>query len=283
MSIKSRTLAAVLLTAALGVLLQGLAGPRARAHGPEFTRLCGPEVFPLGSNIQWDPPALEAFSKVFVVETTRYSPEEHRVSWTLRSVRSYPGPLGKAEDDLGEALRKATKGALFRALFYNDEGRKMGDGQLFIVPGERRPDGTFTAFADLSLRNAELIASKAVITLFEAARLYGTVLDFKVEPDPVELVPGGKAKLKVTVTNRAQVGYVDAPIDVEVQRLPKGVTAEKGTIPPDRNSVEIELTADPDAAEVTQKDARVKGTATLRKLQGFSPPFIVTVKKKGGL
>jgi hypothetical protein len=279
MSIVSRSLAALLLLAALGVGVHGLVGPRARADGPEFTRLCGPDVSPLGSNIQWDPAAYERLLKDFVVEATRYSPEDHRFTWTLRTRRSFPGALGKAETELAKVLQALIEDGLFGAYFYDAEGRKVGFGELFILPGERRPDNTFVVFADLNLYNADLIATRAVITQIGLPKLYGGKLEFKVEPTTVELAPGGKAKLKVTVTKGRDL-YLKA-IAVEIKKLPPGVTAEKATIPELGSSVEVELSAAADAEEVTQKGVRVEGTATeLRTLQGTSPPFTVSVTKK---
>src|SRR5262249_60386738 len=67
--------------------------------------------------------------------------------------------------ELGKAFSAAFKGKVFCAFFYDAEGRKVGIGQLFFVFGERRPDNTFSVFADLNLQNADLVATRAVITL----------------------------------------------------------------------------------------------------------------------
>jgi hypothetical protein len=277
MSILSRTLAGTLLAAALVVTLHGLAGPRAR--GEEFIRLCGPEVFPLGSNIQWDPYAYGKFSEVFVIEGTRYRPEERRFTLALRSRNSFPGSLAKAEEELFEAMMKATKGGLFAAYYYDAEGRKMGRGELFFTFSERRPDNTFTVYADLNLQNADLIATKGIITLIEQRGLLGRKLEFKVEPPGVDLMPGGKAKLKVTATKR---GFPTLPIRLELKGLPKGVTAGKAEIVGINNYAEVELTAAEDAEAVMEKGVYVEGISADPgvPLRGRSSPFTVTVRKK---
>src|SRR5260370_1492432 len=72
----------------------------------------------------------------------------------------------------------------------------------------------------------------------------------KVEPGDLQLVQGGKAKLKITAIRKA--GY-QGPIAVEVRKLPAGVTAAKGAIAMGQNSVELEVTAAPTAAAAPVK------------------------------
>jgi hypothetical protein len=165
MSILSRTVAGVLLAAALTLGVQGLTAPRARAEYPEFTPICGPLVSPLGGNIQWDPPTLQKLQEELTIESARYAPEGRRFSWVMRTKRTFPGELAEAEKELGKVLQAAYKDKLFCAYFYDPEGRKVGIGQLFFLFGERRPDNTFSVFADLNLINADLVASRAIITL----------------------------------------------------------------------------------------------------------------------
>jgi hypothetical protein len=168
MSIMSRSIAAVLLVAALALGGQELAAPRACADCPEFTPACGPFVSPLGGNIQWDPTTLQKLQEEFVIESSAYSPENRRYTWVLRTRRSFPGTHEEAEKKLGEVvLATYGKDIGWCVYFYNDEGRKVGVGEIFITTGERRPDNTFVLFADLSLLNADLIATRGLVTLCE--------------------------------------------------------------------------------------------------------------------
>jgi hypothetical protein len=171
MTTVSRTVAGVLLAAALALGVQGLTAPRAGAGHPEFTPICGPPVSPLGGNIQWDPPTLQKLQEELIIESARYDPEGRRFTWVMRTKRAFPGELAEAELELGKTLRAALKDKLFTAFFYDTEGRKMGEGPVFFTFGERRPDNTFSIFADLNLQNADLIATRAVITLRERPQL----------------------------------------------------------------------------------------------------------------
>lgn len=165
MLIVSRSVAAVLLAAALALGVQGLFAPRASADGPEFTPICGPFLSPLGGNIQWGPGALQKVQQEFVIESARYVPEEHRYSWVLRTRKAFPGGLADAEAQFAEMKATLLDKRALCAYFYDGEGRKVGEGRIFLVPGERRPDNTFSVFADLTLLNADLVATRAVITL----------------------------------------------------------------------------------------------------------------------
>jgi hypothetical protein len=165
MSILSRIIAGALLAAALTLGMQGPTAPRARAEHPEFTPICGPLVSPLGGSIEWDPPTLQKLQEELLIESARYDPEARRFRWVMRTKRAFPGGLAEAEEELGKVLKAAYKDKLFCAYFYDAEGRKVGIGQVFFLFGERRPDNTFSVFADLNLSNADLVASRAIITL----------------------------------------------------------------------------------------------------------------------
>lgn len=100
----------------------------------------------------------------------------------------------------------------------------------------------------------------------------------KVEPSPLKLAPGAKAKLKITAVRKG--GYA-GPIALEVRNLPANVTAPKTTIPMGKDAIEVEVSAAANAAAVSRADANVLGTATaLNNLQGASPNFTVLVGKK---
>jgi hypothetical protein len=161
----SRSIAAALLAAALTLGLRGRLAPRARADGPEFTPLCGPFVSPVGENVQWGPGALQKLQEEFVIESGRYIPEEHRYTWVLRSQHAFPGNLEDAEKLLEKRMDASMNKKAFCAFFYDPTGRKMGTGVVYLLIGERRPDNSFTVFADLSVLNVDLVATRAVITL----------------------------------------------------------------------------------------------------------------------
>jgi hypothetical protein len=99
--------------------------------------------------------------------------------------------------------------------------------------------------------------------------------DLKVEPMPLKLTPGGKAKLKVTATRKG--GY-QGPIDLEVRNLPANVTAPKTSIAMDQTAVEIEVAAAAAAVVADKADVNVLGTATAAgNQQNASPNFTVSV------
>lgn len=96
----------------------------------------------------------------------------------------------------------------------------------------------------------------------------------RVEPSPLTIKIGQKAKLKVIVTRK---GDFKGPVDVEVKNLPPNVTAVKATIPPDKTEVEIELTAAATAAAGDKPDVQVVATAGGQA--GSPPPVVLKVVK----
>lgn len=112
-------------------------------------------------------------------------------------------------------------------------------------------------------------AAKLVLTLPFA---------LKVEPAALKLLPGQKAKLKITATRKA--GY-QGPIALEVRKLPAGVTASKAAIPMGQTALELEVSAAANAAPTTIGGVDVLGTATAAgNQQAATPPITVTVGKK---
>ncbi len=106
----------------------------------------------------------------------------------------------------------------------------------------------------------------------------GPPFELKLEPAPVNLAPGAKAKVKVTATRKS--GY-KGPIGIELRNLPAKVTAVKGAIPQDQTFAELELAAAPDAAGAEAVNVDALGTATaLNNLTNPSPPITVRVQKK---
>lgn len=106
----------------------------------------------------------------------------------------------------------------------------------------------------------------------------GKPFELKIEPAPLNLKPGDKAKVKITAARKA--GY-KGPIGVELRNLPAKVTATKAAIAQDQTAIELELAAAPDAAAAVAANVDVLGTATaLNNLQNSSPPVTVQVQKK---
>lgn len=97
-------------------------------------------------------------------------------------------------------------------------------------------------------------------------------VDVKVEPSPLTLKAGQKAKLKVTI---ARKGDYKGPVDVEVKNLPANVTAPKATIAATATSVEVELSATAAAMPVDKPDVQVTATATAAANQVTTSPNIV--------
>ncbi len=81
----------------------------------------------------------------------------------------------------------------------------------------------------------------------------------KVEPSPLKIVLGSKAKFQVTATRKG--GYA-GPIALEMRNLPPNVTAAKVTIEASKTSTEVELSAAANAAVGDKVDVNVLGTAT---------------------
>ena len=105
----------------------------------------------------------------------------------------------------------------------------------------------------------------------------GAPFDLAVEPGKLEIAAGGKSTLKVTATRKA--GY-KGPIAITFKTLPAKLTVAAATIPADKTSVDVEVTAAGDAAPIERVEAEAVGTATgLNNLTG-STPFAVTVKAK---
>lgn len=102
--------------------------------------------------------------------------------------------------------------------------------------------------------------------------------DLKVEPMPVKVAPGDKAKIKVTAVRKG--GY-QGPIALQVRNLPANVTAPLATIAMAQNEVEIELTFAANAPVGDKADVNVLGTASAAaNQQNASPNFTVSVQKK---
>ena len=102
--------------------------------------------------------------------------------------------------------------------------------------------------------------------------------DLQVDAAPVKLLPGGKAKIKVSATRNG--GY-QGPITLEVRNLPGFVTAAKMTLAAGQDAAELELSAAANATAVQKADVNVLGTASAAgNQQQASANFLVTIAKK---
>jgi hypothetical protein len=102
--------------------------------------------------------------------------------------------------------------------------------------------------------------------------------ELKVEPTPLKLAPGDKAKLKITASRKANY---KGSINLELRNLPANVTAPKVTIAADQTVTEIEVTAAANAALGDKADVNVLGTAPeAANYAHASPNFTVSVAKK---
>jgi hypothetical protein len=102
--------------------------------------------------------------------------------------------------------------------------------------------------------------------------------DLHIDAIPVKLLPGGKAKIKVTATRNG--GYQGA-IALEVRNLPALITGAKTTIAAGQDAVDVELSATANAPAAEKADVKLLGTATAAgNQQQASASFLVSVVKK---
>jgi hypothetical protein len=86
------------------------------------------------------------------------------------------------------------------------------------------------------------------------------LLVVKVEPEALSLLPGSKAKIKVTVERKHLAG----PVALSISGLPAKVTAPESTLAAEQNVAELELNAAPDAeAAKTQATVTAKSGTTM--------------------
>jgi hypothetical protein len=150
-------------------------------------------------------------------------------------------------------------------------GKGTNDIQVQITAAPAAPTGKFK----INFRGAAKSMGKDFA--YYATPLELTILspfDLKVEPSPISLLPGAKAKVKVTAVRR---GGFAAAIDVELKNLPPNVTAPKTPIPMGQNEAMIELSAAPTTAAGDKADVNATGTAAGNV--SASPNFTVRVEK----
>jgi hypothetical protein len=178
MSPAQRTGSLVLLTAAC---LAGVA-----AASPDHLIIQDDIPFPPGCvglpqppQPEWEPNSYQKLQEEFTVEGVQYQPKDRRYLWTLRTRKTYPGPLGIAEKKFRDDLETAYEKVAFSGFFYDRERRKVGQSLVFFISGERGDDDRFLIFADLSTANMELVAARILVTQVE-------------RPEEKKLPPDGK-------------------------------------------------------------------------------------------
>jgi hypothetical protein len=151
----------------------------------------------------------------------------------------------------------------------------MNEVKAQLNPAANAPLAQFT----ISVTGKAKHQNKEYMVLAAPANLVLALpFDLKVEPAPLPIAPGAKAKIKVTAVRKG--GY-QGPIALEVRNLPANVTAPKATIAMGQPAVEIEVTAAANAAVGNKADVNVLGTATAAaNQQNASPNFAVNVVKK---
>jgi hypothetical protein len=147
--------------------------------------------------------------------------------------------------------------------------------QIQVNPNINTPLGTFTVSftGKAKYKNQDFL-----VTASPASLVVALPFALKVEPAPLQVTQGAKAKLKVTAVRKG--GY-KGPITVQLRNLPANVTAPAATIAAGQTAVDIEVSAAPTAVPASKADVNVLGIATAAaNQQGASANFTVTVVKK---
>ena len=99
--------------------------------------------------------------------------------------------------------------------------------------------------------------------------------DLAVEGPVLRVAPGGQTTVTVVAVRK----HFDGPIPVELRGLPPRLTASRAEIPKGQVKVELEVTADAEAAVGDEPHAHVRGIAA-DKGRVLSPDFTVIVEMK---
>ena len=153
----------------------------------------------------------------------------------------------------------------------NPIGKDADQTQIGLNLTPNAPLGEFV----LSFIGKTKVAGKDY-SLVAAPATLRIVLPFTLQvAGPIQLQQNGKATLRVEAVR--QGGY-NGPINLEVKNLPAGVAVKNAPIPAGQNAVELELTANANAAVGEKADVLVTGTATAAgNQQANSPHFVVSV------
>ncbi len=153
--------------------------------------------------------------------------------------------------------------------------KDQNEAKVAITAAANAPVGQyeFVLTGKTKFQNRDYIVSSLPVSLVIALPF-----DLQIEGAPLKLLPGDKAKLKVTAVRKG--GY-QGPIALQLRNLPAGVTAPAATIAQGQNMVEVEVTAAANAAAGDKADVNVLGTASAAANQtNASPNFTVSVGKK---
>ncbi len=105
--------------------------------------------------------------------------------------------------------------------------------------------------------------------------LIGLPFELRIEPNPVPLEAGGKARLIVTAMRKG--GY-EGPIGLELRNLPAEVSAGRATIAPGKMAATMSLLAAANAPLASRGDVDVLGTAPMGNQQAASAAFTIRVQ-----
>jgi hypothetical protein len=126
-----------------------------------------------------------------------------------------------------------------------------------VVSTAKSPLGRFPAIvsgtASFGGRSARVFAAPLILDVRPAASL-------TIAPPETTIAPGGKATV---VVQAARLPAYSGPIEVALQNLPGGVTAQPATIAENALEVAVELAAAPDAPAATIANLVARGVFTI--------------------
>lgn len=153
----------------------------------------------------------------------------------------------------------------------NPIGKGADEVQIGLNLANNAPLGEFS----ITFIGKSKVAGKDY-TLAAAPATLRIVLPFSLNvTGPIKLEQNGKATLRVEAV---RLGGYNGPINLEVKNLPAGVSVKNAPIPAGQNAVELELSANANAALGEKGDVLVTGTATAAaNQQANSANFVVAV------
>jgi hypothetical protein len=117
-----------------------------------------------------------------------------------------------------------------------------------------KPDVTAVGTA-LDAANRQILSDPFVVSV--AAGTTPILFDYQLDPSPLRLPQGGKTKLRVTVVRKDYQGA----INIDLRNLPAKVMVSPALIAKGATTVDLELSAAPDAALGDRPDVTLVGTA----------------------
>jgi hypothetical protein len=237
-------------------VVQALNGlPYPPMHLQSFVALAVKEKAPFTLAIKMDPPeGLPGGKASVIITATREPGFDDEITFTPPTGLPPTIPAPKAIPPIGKGKNETT--------FPLDLNPKTPLGEYFVLVNAK------AKVMGKELGGAAPPLMLALVSPFELT----------VEPAAVNLKPGDKAKVRVMA---ARKGGYKGPIALDFRGLPAGVTAEKASIPADKNDIEVTLSADAKAAPAQAPGVTVGGAASaLNNLPNVSPAFAVNVQKK---